>query len=117
MATFNPDTSNSNTSGSTVRPRPCQSSAAAVRRPSGRAAQRHGPSLAPGSLAFTCCQTPIVYRRSSDAGGGITIAATNGRARTIRGLALDRATSREIFQRTGCITQITVDVPDRLFMD
>jgi hypothetical protein len=63
--------------------------------------------LPAGSLAFTYCQTPIIYRLADKP--GIVVHAKNG-ARKQTGPALDDATSRAIFGRTGEIRRITVAI-------
>lgn len=62
--------------------------------------------LQPGMLAFTCCQTPFVYRVAEQA--GIHIADRDGGARTLDGSALDRLSSESIFRREGAIDRVEV---------
>ncbi len=62
--------------------------------------------LLPGMLAFTCCQTPFVYRVAERA--AIHIADRDGSTRALDGLALDRASSESIFRREGVIRKIEV---------
>jgi hypothetical protein len=70
--------------------------------------------LPANSLAFTLCQTPIIYKRS-DAPVLIVIHRTAGKPETIPGDRLTRETSSEIFNRTGTITQVEVSLPKSLF--
>jgi hypothetical protein len=65
-------------------------------------------SLAPGSLAFTLSQTPIIYVRSGAAKLDVTL--TDGRVVTMPGNHLDAATSRSIFERNGEVEVIRVTV-------
>ena len=65
-------------------------------------------SLQPGTLAFTLCQVPVVYRRSS--APALTVVEQRGPARGCAGDTLDEATSAEVFERTGRVRRIEVDV-------
>jgi hypothetical protein len=69
---------------------------------------RHETSLAPGSLAFTLCQVPVIYRRSDTREIRVTLA--DGRARGIEGSTLPPEESAEVFRRTGRITEIEVSL-------
>lgn len=62
--------------------------------------------LQAGMLAFTCCQTPFVYRVAEEA--GIHIADRDGGARMLDGSTLDRASSESIFRREGAIDTVEV---------
>ncbi|NER10658.1 hypothetical protein SAMN06265375_102364 [Muriicola jejuensis] len=62
--------------------------------------------LSPGSLAFTYCQTPVVYTFGSSE--GIQIYKADGARENIQGLSLDVETSNKIFHRTGEVTRIDV---------
>jgi hypothetical protein len=64
--------------------------------------------LQPGALAFTCSQTPFIYRRSPHA--SIRTVRTDGSVATQDGLTLDRTTSAAIFMRTGAIARVEVDL-------
>jgi hypothetical protein len=63
-------------------------------------------NLSPGSLAFTFCQVPVVYR--SGVKSGIEIHYTDGSLREIRGNRLDPETSQHIFDRNGRIGRLDV---------
>jgi hypothetical protein len=65
-------------------------------------------SLPADSLAFTICQTPIIYTRSEAAAIEVTYAG--GRRETIAGTRLDITTSRHIFDRNGQIQRVHVMV-------
>jgi hypothetical protein len=66
--------------------------------------------LPAGSLAFTFCQVPVVYRRSdrlaisARLADGSDVRRTDGR--------LDEALSASIFRRDGAVTALLADVPD-----
>ena len=63
-------------------------------------------NLPPNSLAFTLCQTPVLYIR--DGCETMQLALRNGLQTDITGTRLDAVASASIFQRTGEIRQITV---------
>jgi hypothetical protein len=58
------------------------------------------------SLAFTCCQVPVLYRLGQQP--HLALALADGTAIRQPGLALDAASSRSIFQREGRIARLTV---------
>ncbi|MCP4405308.1 MAG: hypothetical protein GY801_49410, partial [bacterium] len=62
--------------------------------------------LPAGSLAYSFCQTPVVY--CSDASAKISVSFTDGSTREIEGNSLDAELSRRLFQRDGHIRQVTV---------
>ncbi|MCB9419672.1 MAG: hypothetical protein H6667_07700 [Ardenticatenaceae bacterium] len=64
--------------------------------------------LPAGSLAFTFCQTPIVYVRGEVA--EIEVVGGNGRVAHIPGCCLDTATTRQILGRTGQVKSVQVTV-------
>ncbi|MEM7280005.1 MAG: hypothetical protein AAF438_00040 [Pseudomonadota bacterium] len=66
--------------------------------------------VAAKSLAFTWCQTPIVYTLSDTP--SVTITLGNGDTQQTQQLTLSKDTSKKIFMRTGQIEQITVAVSD-----
>jgi len=65
--------------------------------------------LPAGSLAFTYCQVPIVYRLGS--GPSIELERTDGRVERVNGTELGRETSRAIFERRGTYHRLTVTLP------
>jgi hypothetical protein len=67
--------------------------------------------LAPGTLAFTVCQVPVVYRRT-DAAPRVSVVGRDGTERSFDGAFLDAATSRAVFERTGAVARIEVAVPE-----
>ncbi len=64
--------------------------------------------LEEGSLAFTLCGVPVVYRLSSDA--QITVFADDSRPEVIHGSKLSPAWSHSLFNRENRISKIIVDV-------
>ena len=62
--------------------------------------------LLPGMLAFTCCQTPFVYRVAEQA--AIRITDRDGSTRVLDGSSLDRPSSESIFSREGAIDRVEV---------
>ncbi len=59
-------------------------------------------------LAFTYCQTPIVYSFSKTE--NITVYFVDGRKKTVLGKTLSREISSEIFERTGAVEKLEVSV-------
>ena len=68
-------------------------------------------SLAPGSLAFTFCQVPIIYQRGAEPTIEIETVMADGRSATILGNTLDKETTQHIFDRDGQVKQLCVTVP------
>ena len=60
--------------------------------------------LPAGSLAFTFCQTPFIYKKAKNA--GIEIHYADGKTKTVS--ALDAEISQHIFKRDGIITKIVI---------
>jgi hypothetical protein len=65
-------------------------------------------SLKPGSLAFTYCQVPIVYRMASKNLG--VVIHMDGAPLRVQGLRIKPEISRLISKRTGNVTKIEVTV-------
>jgi hypothetical protein len=65
--------------------------------------------LDPGSLAFTCCQTPFIYRPSPSA--AIRVVRKDGAVASMEGNTIDREVSAAIFSRSGAIGRVEVDLP------
>jgi hypothetical protein len=65
--------------------------------------------LPAGSLAFTVCQTPVVFQASDRM--GITVREANGAVHELDGPVLDAVTSGHIFRRDGVIDCLTVSMP------
>ncbi len=69
-----------------------------------------------GSLAFTWCQVPVVYRLAGDRPPGVTVTLGDTEARHYPGAILSAEDSTLLFRRTGRIRQVTLDLsPDQLF--
>jgi len=64
--------------------------------------------LSPGSLAFTFCQVPVVYRKGVRSGIGVYYA--DGSLREISGNSLDPESSQHIFDRNGQVKRLEVGV-------
>jgi hypothetical protein len=62
--------------------------------------------LPPQALAFTCCQTPIIYSKGEEAKIEITFA--DGRSVVQTGNRLDAATTKHIFARDKVVTMVHV---------
>ncbi len=60
------------------------------------------------SLCFTYCQVPVVYRAADDA--GLDVRYSNGETKLISEPVLDIATSRAIFERTGQIERVMLNI-------
>ena len=67
-------------------------------------------TLEPGTLAFTFCQVPVVYR-STDGAAKVAVVRSDGTTERFDGAFLDAATSRAVFERSGAVTRIEVAVP------
>ncbi len=67
--------------------------------------------LPPGSLAFTICQAPVVYRLCKTA-FSIEVTHANGHIVSFEQDCLDPESSLALFQRTGKIARIDVQVPE-----
>ncbi|MEM8859941.1 MAG: hypothetical protein AAGD96_16555, partial [Chloroflexota bacterium] len=66
-------------------------------------------SLGPDSLAFTFCQTPIVYLRGAKP--KIETVLADGRSIISDGKTLDKETTQHIFDRNGHVKRLCVTVP------
>jgi len=66
----------------------------------------------PGSLCFTFCQVPIIYRLSDD--NLLEIEMNDGSITKANSLQLDLKTSSSIFNRTGEVSKITVYVKESI---
>jgi hypothetical protein len=65
-------------------------------------------NLSAGQLAFTCCQTLVVYSLSETE--SITVYYANGGKEEIAGKTLSREISSLIFKRTGAIEKVEVSI-------
>jgi hypothetical protein len=73
--------------------------------------QEQSIELPPGSLAYTFCQVPIVYIRSSE--DRVDIVYSGGQQRQVTGHCLDAETSGHVFRRDGHVGRIMVYVRPR----
>ncbi len=64
--------------------------------------------LEKGSLCFTYCQTPIIYRSADEL--GVKVFMADGSSFDVNGLRLDTQTSLKVFERTGEIEKIIVSI-------
>lgn len=64
--------------------------------------------MASGSLAFTVCQVPVVYERASAPAIQATFA--DGTTQQWAGSTLDAETTREIFNRSGRVVALKVQI-------
>jgi hypothetical protein len=62
-----------------------------------------------GTLGFTVCGTPVVYRRAETL--SVRVIGADGEVTEADGAALSPETSAEVFGRTGAVVRIEVDVP------
>ncbi|HSN48298.1 MAG TPA: hypothetical protein VLR29_06015, partial [Flavobacterium sp.] len=65
-------------------------------------------TLEKGTLAFTVCQVPIVYKMSDQE--QIEVKYENGTTENFSALTMSHELSQKIFQRTGEIVQVTVNI-------
>jgi hypothetical protein len=65
-------------------------------------------TLEKGNLAFTVCQVPIVYKIADK--NQIEVKYENGNSETFLTLTLSHELSQKIFQRTGEIVQVAVNI-------
>jgi hypothetical protein len=65
-------------------------------------------ALEKGSLCFTYCQVPIVYKLAQE--NSLTVMNKNGTTTTFNDLFLDETNSRKLFKRAGDIIQINVQI-------
>ncbi|TNJ42555.1 hypothetical protein KFZ70_02110 [Tamlana fucoidanivorans] len=70
--------------------------------------QKESIPLNAGSLCFTYCQVPVIYRLSDN--NDIEIIFNNGRRIVSNELSLDYAASKTIFERKGDVKHITVSI-------
>jgi len=63
-------------------------------------------SLSTGSLAFTVCQTPIIYHLGDRS--KVQVHFSDGRVEEISGSRLENEISQHIFKRDGVIAKISV---------
>ncbi len=67
-------------------------------------------SLQKGSLCFTCCQVPVVYKLSTS--NQLEVIHKNNTVSRFKNMSIDNNYSQEIFGRTGEIVQIIVHIEE-----
>ncbi|MDQ8182061.1 hypothetical protein [Pelagicoccus sp. SDUM812005] len=67
--------------------------------------------LEAGTLAFTYCQTPFVFRIAEEAGVSLTL--SDGRVTQRSKLELSVEESASLFSRTGAVAQVLVSIPSK----
>jgi hypothetical protein len=70
--------------------------------------QQHSLELHAGSLGFTLCQVPVVLHRAEKAAISITYA--DGHTRRVEGAVLPVEESQALFQRSGELVRIDVEI-------
>ena len=65
-----------------------------------------------GSLCFTYCQVPVIYKTAEKE--SLKIRFSDGRTLETSGLQLDKTVSEQIFQRTGAVISVEVYFPETL---
>lgn len=77
------------------------------------AQQERSVALDAGTLAFTFCQVPVVYRRVEGPGATPTVVAHLADGTRVEGVdgLLDADVSGRVFRRTGDVVRIDVEVP------
>ncbi|MBT8220160.1 MAG: hypothetical protein KJP00_10055, partial [Bacteroidia bacterium] len=63
-----------------------------------------------GSLCFTYCQVPVIYQLADNE--GVEVIYKNNDSKKLETLILDAETSNQIFQRTGVVSRIMVQVKE-----
>lgn len=69
-------------------------------------------SLIENTLAFTYCQVPVIYRIAES--DGVELSYSNGNSNTMDQLMLDKAASNQVFNRTGEIDKIQVNINESI---
>jgi hypothetical protein len=72
--------------------------------------QEHSLPLEPGSVAFTLCQVPVVYKFGSPA-TSVLVHLSDGSSKRLLSTTLDTALSSAVFDRTGEVTRLEVLFP------
>jgi hypothetical protein len=71
-----------------------------------------------GGLAFTWCQVPVIYRLDDKLEPGLTVLWNNGDKQTLADMALPPEMSAELFQRSGRIRQLNLNLgANKLFAE
>lgn len=72
--------------------------------------KQHPLHLEIGSLCFTYCQVPVIYKIAADE--GLEVIYSDGKKKKFNTLNLDETTSKKVFERTGEIFLITVSLKE-----
>ena len=75
--------------------------------------QERSLTLAAGQLAFTVCQTPVVYHLADAPEPRHRVYFADGAVDEGDGAVISEAVSAAIFSRDGAVTRLEVDVPRR----
>lgn len=75
-------------------------------------AQRQHVKIDEGSLCFTYCQVPVVYKLAME--NRLEVLYQDGTALAFEGLSLPAPVSRQVFQRTGDVLQIIGHVKETI---
>jgi hypothetical protein len=70
--------------------------------------EKYELSIPENTLAFTCCQVPVIYHATDT--DHVEVIMTDGSSRKFDEPKLDEETSRHIFQRSGVVKQINVSI-------
>jgi hypothetical protein len=73
--------------------------------------------LPEGSLAFTWCQVPFVYRLDGNADPSVTVTGHDGKTQHTSTLELPQDVSSELFTRSGRIRRVDAVLPSKLLFD
>jgi hypothetical protein len=68
--------------------------------------EKQNISISPGSLVFTICQVPVVYKLGSEL--GISVEFTDGKTNNIKGKVLNYEITQTIFKRSDKVEKIIV---------
>jgi hypothetical protein len=74
--------------------------------------QQQSVQLPVGAVAFTICQTPVIYHLAVVPVNNVVM-KTDGQTASFSGLQLDEQTSAHVLGRTGTITRIEIHLVDR----
>ena len=77
--------------------------------------QKEEISIPQGSLCFSICQVPVLYKTGAE--NRVEIEMQNGSIKQVEGLHLNKQVSDAIFQRSGEIKKITVTVEEGHLID
>lgn len=74
-------------------------------------------AVAEGALAFTLCQVPFIYQRSTEIEqGSITLTLTDGTEHSLNNLFIPACWSQHIFARDNVVAQVQVQLPASLLL-